>query len=488
MHEETLKEIVKELEELLPGRFLGRVFQLSSFSLAIDFGLRERGYLFISIEPASPRLYLVKRTPRELEKASVPLSSFPQALRTALGGGALRSLRKDENERVVRFSFVVENDFGDSHNHLLVAQLTGRSANLFLLDSASKIKQAWRNPYGEGQQVGEMYEPPRSQAPAASDKTRLKPGSETLLTREGATTLSAAADKYYRDLGIAHEFDSLAGNLVANVRKEITRRKKLQANLRKDLLAHGDPDEHKRVGDLLLANISSARRAGNQVSLTDYYAEGTPEIEIEVDENVSLPEAASACFSRYTKAKRAVSEIGARLVQLERELERLGEKIVKLEKAIASRNIAALAEFEEKKRVSSVGNKKQKAPLTLPGMRRYLSSDGYEVLVGRTARDNDQLTFRVAKPNDLWLHAGDYPGSHVIVRNSSRNDIPHRTIVEAAQLAAKFSQASKDSKVNIHYTRRKFLTKPKGAASGLVRLSTFKSITVEPGENLERIK
>jgi predicted ribosome quality control (RQC) complex YloA/Tae2 family protein len=110
------------------------------------------------------------------------------------------------------------------------------------------------------------------------------------------------------------------------------------------------------------------------------------------------------------------------------------------------------------------------------------------VLVGRTARDNDQLTFRVARPNDLWLHAGDYPGSHVIVRNSSRRDIPHRTIIEAAQLAAKFSQARKDAKVDIHYTRRKYLTKPKGSAPGLVHMSNFKTITVEPGENLERIK
>jgi predicted ribosome quality control (RQC) complex YloA/Tae2 family protein len=109
------------------------------------------------------------------------------------------------------------------------------------------------------------------------------------------------------------------------------------------------------------------------------------------------------------------------------------------------------------------------------------------VLVGRSARDNDQLTFRVARPNDLWLHAGDYPGSHVIVRNSSRSEIPHRTIIEAAQLAAKFSQASKDSRVTIHYTQRKFLTKPKGAAAGLVRMSSFRSITVEPGETMERL-
>jgi len=120
-------------------------------------------------------------------------------------------------------------------------------------------------------------------------------------------------------------------------------------------------------------------------------------------------------------------------------------------------------------------------------MRRYRSSDGYEVVVGRSARDNDQLTFKVARPNDLWLHAGDYPGSHVIVRNAKREEVPHRTIIEAAQLAAKFSQASKDSKVTVHYTPRKFISKPKGAAPGLVRMSSFRSITVEPGEVMERI-
>ena len=487
MHEETLKEIVNELVELLPGRFLGRIFQLSPFSLAIDFGLKEEGFLFISIEPAAPRLYLIKRTSRELEKASVPFLSFAQSLRSVLGGGTVQSLGKDANERVVRFSFLVENDLGDPLVHSLIAQLTGRSANLFLLDSENRIKQAWRNPHGEGQQVGEPYKPPLSQAKTASANA-LKNDSRTLLTLEGASSFSAAADKYYSELADGHEFDSLAGNLVASLRKEIARRKKLQVNLKKDLIAHGDPDEHKRAGDLLLANIASARRVGNKVSLTDYYAEGAPEIEIEVDENLTLPEAASASFSRYTKAKRAVEEIGARLVQLENELKKLGTKLVKLEKAIATRDVAALTEFEGKKASPAAVSKKQKASPTLPGMRRYQSSDGYEVLVGRTARDNDQLTFRVARPNDLWLHAGDYPGSHVIVRNSSRSDIPHRTIIEAAQLAAKFSQARKDSKVDIHYTRRKYLTKPKGSAPGLVHMSNFKTITVEPGENLERIK
>jgi predicted ribosome quality control (RQC) complex YloA/Tae2 family protein len=482
VNQETLNEIVDELNELLPGQYVGKIFQLSSLSLAIDFGLKENGYLFISIEPAQPRLYLIRRTGRELEKSSIPLSSFGQFMRVTLGGGSLLSLEKDESERVVRLSFAVPSDLGDTDVRVLIAQLTGRSANLFLLDATGQIRQAWRNPQGEGQQPGGLYRPPRS--PTRSQA--LKKSSS--FSHPDSATISEALDKHYRSLAVKHEFDSLAANLRARLRKEIAKRTKLQENLKNDLAAHGDPDEHKRLGDLLLANIGNAKRVGSRVSLTDYYAENTPTVEVEIDENASLQDAAGESFARYTKAKRAIEEIGARLVQLDRELAELAQKRGKLEAAIASRDPATLVEFDEPKARPSSDRKKQKASLTLPGMRRYHSSDGYEVLVGRTARDNDQLTFRVARPNDLWLHAADYPGSHVIVRNSSRNEIPQRTVIEAAQLAAKFSQASKDSKVMIHYTRRKFLMKPKGAAAGLVRLSTFKSITVEPGENIERIK
>jgi predicted ribosome quality control (RQC) complex YloA/Tae2 family protein len=107
--------------------------------------------------------------------------------------------------------------------------------------------------------------------------------------------------------------------------------------------------------------------------------------------------------------------------------------------------------------------------------------------VGRAARDNDNLTFRIARPNDLWLHAGDYPGSHVVVRNPTRKEIPHRTIIEAAQLAGRFSQASDDAKVVVHYVERKFLSKPKRAEPGIVRMSRFRSITVEPKESVSRV-
>ena len=478
MHQETLKEIVAELESLLPAKLLGRIFQLSPTSLAIEFHLRQQGLLFISVEPAAPRLYLMKGSVRELERKAISPAPFAQALQAALGDTAISSVSKDEVERIVRFHFATPSETTARPLTTMVAQLTGRSANLFLLDSEDTIVHALRRPMGQGQQVNEKYQPP-PQSPSRVSR-------EPIIERGDFRSISEAAQQYYREVEAEAEFKTAAATLKDQVRREISKQEKLRANLQKDLVAHGAAEDHKRLGDLLLANMSNAKRDGARVTLTDYYAEGQPEIELTIDENKSLQDAAAESFARYGKAKRAVGEIRERLVQVDHELHELKYKQAKLEEAIAGGDETILADFEKGKQ-QTAARAKAKETKNIPGTRRYRSSDGYEVILGRTARDNDNLTFRVARPNDLWLHAGDYPGSHVIVRNASRREIPQRTVIEAAQLAAKFSQAGKDSKVIIHYTRRKFLSKPKGAAPGLVRMSSFKTIAVEPAENLERI-
>ena len=124
---------------------------------------------------------------------------------------------------------------------------------------------------------------------------------------------------------------------------------------------------------------------------------------------------------------------------------------------------------------------KKKASTQFSGARRFVSSEGIEILVGKKAADNDQLTFRVARSLDFWLHAADYPGSHVVVRNPNRQpDIPQKTLIESAQLAAFYSNAKTQPKAAVNYTQKKFVTKPKGGSPGLARLSKFKTILVEP--------
>jgi predicted ribosome quality control (RQC) complex YloA/Tae2 family protein len=482
VNDQTIKAIVEEIAPLLTGRTMGKVFQLSRVRLAIDFRVHDGRYLFISVEPAQPGIYMIERRVRDLEKQSLAPSPFVLVLRKHLGSAMLSSLTKDEADRIVRFSFDARDEIGNRYARTLVAQLTGKAANLLLLDERDYIIDALRTPHGEGQQIGERYQPPPS--------TRIDNlPATTPLERGQFNTLSEAADNYYRQLESERAFAARAANARARLRKEIAQREKLRHHLIDDLTAHGDAAEHKRIGDLLLANIGSAERHGRVVKLTDYYADDAPLIELEVDENSTLQEEAARSFARYTKAKRAAQEIALRLTTIENELKTLSEKQRELEAIITARDEATLENFSGGAKTEARRNKSQKKSVTdVPGARRYRSSDGYEILVGRAARDNDHLTFRVARPYDLWLHAADYPGSHVIVRNPTRADIPHRTIIEAAQLAAAFSQAKRDSKVDVHYTQRKFLSKPKGAAPGLVRMSSFRTITVEPRESVERIQ
>lgn len=481
MHEQIIQAIVDEIAPRLTSRVMGKIFQLSRAALAIDFRTHDSGYLFLDVNPAEPRLYSIERRVRELEKQSIQLTPFGQVLRKQLGGATLTAIAKDEGERIVRFSFSAQDEIGNSRARVLIAQLTGRAANLLLLDERGYVLDAMRPPRGAGQEVGERYQAPPSQPHRAQ--------SQPPFTQEGFSSLSEAADEYYLRLAAERAFDAQAAAVSARLRKEITQREKLRRHLENDLAAHGEADEHKRIGDLLLANLTTAERRGSSVELTDYYAEDAPRFEIEIDEQATLQEEAARRFARYTKAKRAAREIAQRLKAIEQELTTLRDRQDELEEIIAAHDASALESFgqEGKRKPPPATKRRKESEAAVPGARRYRSSDNYEMLVGRAARDNDHLTFRVARPHDLWLHAADYPGSHVIVRNPSRKEIPQRTIIEAAQLAAHFSQAKSDAKVDVHYTERKFLTKPKGAAPGLVRMSSFRSLTVVPRVAVERI-
>ena len=498
MDDRTIRRVVEELGPLLAGRAWGKVFQLSRAALAVDFRTGDGRYLLLSAEPADPRLHMIRRTVRELEKASLPPSPFALVLRKALSGASLAGVTKDEGDRVVRLAFDARDEAGRAHSPTLVAQLTGRSSNIFLLDGAGRVRDSLRPARGAGQEVGERYAPPAGTArPGASPQQdgHADPDEPTPAPAR-SVSVSDLLDAELLRAESERAFEARARAHASRVEKEAGRRRKLLRNLEEDLARHGDADEHRRAGELLLANVATAEREGARVRLTDYYAEGAPTIELEVDENSTLQEEAARRFARYAKARRAAGEVAARIEAVRRELSALEGERAEIERIVAGRDHEALEKLgkgraggAKPKEASARAPKARKASAeAIPGVRRYRSSDGYEVLVGRAARDNELLTFRVARSADLWLHAADYPGSHVVVRNHLRGQaIPHRTVVEAAQLAAQFSQARKDARVAVNYTERKFVSKIKGGAPGLVRLASFRTIMVEPREALERI-
>lgn len=512
MNERLIEAVVAEIAPHIVGRAFGKFFQFGKLSFAVDFRLRGERFLFISVEPNAPRLYLIKRKQRELEKSSVVPAPFFQLLRKHLGGATLRKIEKDADDRIVRFHFdAADEATGKVRTLILVAQLTGRAANCFLLDETQRIVDSLRHAPDEensprGQQIGEVYAPPPKAASTARNISTNSVIDELLASANAndETPLSSALDAHERERAAAREFDARSAASASFLKQEINKRRKLQQNLKRDLATHGDAEAHKRAGDLLLANLSNAVREGERVRVVDYFAEGEPTIEIEVGENVTLQEEAARRFARYQKAKRAAHEINERLQQIAREIGTLERMRIVLAEIVRARDADALSNFEDATRslagrkARSMQSNMQASPAShaatrkkkteeFKGARRYRSTDGYEILVGRAAKDNDYLTFRVARSSDLWLHAADYPGSHVIIRNPSRKEIPQRTILEAAQLAALNSGAKRDSKVAVNYTERRFVSKPKSAAPGLVRLSSFRTVLVEPKESGERI-
>ena len=411
---------------------------------------------------------------RDLEKQTINQTSFVMFLRKRLANAILRSIEKLPNERILRFELSAQNDFGETENYALIVQLTGRSANLFLLDKNDFILDAARESRGAGQEIANRYAPPE-----ISGETFRKEQGEVFEQGEH-TNLSQALDVFYLEKEAEKIFQTKAGAARNKLKQELTKREKLSKKLRQDLSNHGDAESWKRFGDLILANLATATREANKVYATDYYDENIPIIEIEVDANDSLTTAAEKFFRKYTKARNAKTELTKRLADLETQIADFNLQKVELEAAIAERDEGFLAEFSGEKKETPKGKSKEKASDVFKGARQYFSTEGFEILVGKGSKDNDYLTFRIAKASDLWLHAADYPGSHVIIKNPKRGEIPPKTLLEAAQAAAFFSHAKEQPKVAVHYTPKKFVNKPKGAAAGLVSMSSFKTILVEP--------
>lgn len=468
----TLEKIRDELAAALIGRRFGKVFPLTRNGLAADFRLAESRYLFISVDPSEPRIYLIRRRLRDLEKASSNPSPFILLLKKHLSGAEVTSVDGVDGERVLLLNLAGESGTGKAANFKLIAQLTGRSANIFIADERGFVIDSLRKTEGAGQEPGTRYSPPERPDVVA------RAGGD-VISADGHPSLSDALDEASLQRLARRELNAAAGAARARVKQEIAKRERLIKHLDSDLTEHGDAERWKKYGDLLLANIATAKREGARVHVVDYFDEAQPTIAIETDENDTLTGAAEKFFKRYTKARNAREEIEKRRVVIDAELNRLREESEEIEDAIAAEDLDRIREFGGQKLAARQKPKGKESPVS-PVARKFTSSDGYEILVGKRSKDNDLLTFRIAKSLDTWMHAADYPGSHVVVRNPNRKEVPQRTLHEAAQLAAFYSQGRSQAKAAVHYTQKKFVNKPKGAAPGLVSLASFKTLLVEP--------
>jgi predicted ribosome quality control (RQC) complex YloA/Tae2 family protein len=307
-------------------------------------------------------------------------------------------------------------------------------------------------------------------------------------------TLSEAAGLYYsvraRQKALRDSYNSVRQLLSQEIRKI----ESALGAIEKDLARFEDPEKLKRYGELIHANLATARVAGSKARVIDYYHPDQPQIDIELGDKKSLLEAAADYFARYQKARRAATAIAARKKEVTRNLGPLKELLSSLAEGSTADQITRARQAAGDllgRRTGARPRRDTPGPERAGGGksagRRFKTTDGFEVAIGRNDRENDEITFRVAKSQDIWMHAADYPGSHVIIRNPGRGEVPHKAIVEAAELAAFYSQARQEGKAAVHYTQKKFVSKPPKAKPGLVRLSSFKTVLVEPRCDLERL-
>lgn len=289
----------------------------------------------------------------------------------------------------------------------------------------------------------------------------------------------AVAFSFYKTSSL-RRFHQTVHNIKPRLEKRVRSLQRQLSQLAKALSDSAQSEEFEKIGHILMANAHMELQAENgTVTLPDYYNSGKS-LQIAVDETITIAANAEAYYNRSARAvrtaqeaKRRYSETHNELTAVEMGLTSLGDvSDMKMFKEWAEQNATLLERL-------GYGEKSRNTE-TVPF--RSVSYDGFEIWIGKNAKSNDKLT-HAAHKEDLWLHARGVSGSHVVIRLNNRDTLPPKhVILKAAAAAAYYSGARNSPLVPVSVTRRKYVTRPKGAAAGTVRVTREQVEMVEPEE------
>lgn len=301
-------------------------------------------------------------------------------------------------------------------------------------------------------------------------------------TSQTFDTMSEALCAYYDAMTLKEAMASERRALTQALDKQRALLKRKEKGLATDLARAEKAADYRVQGELILANLHRITRGQTAVVLQNYYSPDLETISISLNPERSPSDNAQAYFKKYTKAKRGHSRILQLIAEVEAEKKVLQLETAKLEAANSLDALQQLrTEFVASGYLRARQQNRQKQPLSEGPFRKYTSANGFQMYVGRNSQSNDLLLRQIAKPRDMWLHAKQIHGSHVIVRNpENRQDIPMPTLLQAAQLAAYYSKAHHASHVPVDYTWARYVVKRKGNVAGYVHYTHEKTLYVEP--------
>jgi predicted ribosome quality control (RQC) complex YloA/Tae2 family protein len=437
--------VASELAPRLLGEVAGRVWQPDAHTLILELG-RER--LLLSTHPKLSRLHLAARAP-----STEHPPAFAMLLRKHLGGRRLQGFRVTPGDRVV------ELDFGELR---VVAELTPPHADVVLVSEGNVLATLHHRPPGT----------PYTAPPPPPEKARWR----GRLSIQHADEVAAAADT----LVLALREQTLRDALGTKLRRELERAVRRTAAIERDLARLADAEGDRKLADLLLAHAHSLpTRGATSVTVPDDFTDGSPLV-IEIDPALDVRQNAAKLYARHKRLAHGRVQSETRLLAAMEEVESLTERLHRLPHV-------TLDELERLAPPPPAPRRRKEVVERLP-FHVFTSQSGDEIWVGRTAKDNDALTFRHARGNDVWLHIRDSAGSHVVIPQRGKQATGEATFVDAATLAVRYSKLREELQADVTYTHVKHLRKAKGMAAGKVFVAESKTfrVRVEPGR-LERL-
>jgi predicted ribosome quality control (RQC) complex YloA/Tae2 family protein len=368
-------------------------------------------------------------------------------------------------------------------------ELFGPSTNLIVTDRSGIILALYR-PVPPGEKVnrplltGMLYALPEKKTPverAAAAAQGAGTGIEQ--ASAGDCPVNRSVETWYDRLLRDREASRIRGELSANLKKALGRAERRVEAVSGDLASAEKADDYRRAGELVLANLKALSRGMEAADLTGYDG-GT--VTVKLDPRLSPSDNAARYFRKYKKAKAGLALITQRLDDARAEAAVLHAFLAEVAAASDQDELTALKAMLMKKGLTgrrTSGKQRSREETPSPPFRKF-DYAGWDILVGKTAAGNDYLTLKLARPDDLWLHAEGMPGSHVLIRNPKAGDVPPDVLIKAAALAAYYSKGRGSTKVPVAYTQAKFVKKPKGAKPGTVTLSRRHTVMAAPGKDV----
>ena len=533
-----LHHMIEELRrELVNGR-IQKINQPFEQELVLQIRSNRQSHrLLLSAHPVFGRIQLTQTT---FENPAQP-STFIMVLRKYLQGALIESIEQIENDRIVEITVSNKNEIGDHIQATLIIEIMGKHSNILLVDKSShKILEVIKhvgfsqNSYRTLLPGSTYIAPPRTESRnpftiqdeklfeilqtqeltaknlqslfqglgrdtaneleniLVSDKLstfRNFFGQETkpFLTEtsfspvpfanqvgEPFTSLSDLLDTYYKDKAERDRVKQQASELIRRVENELQKNRHKLKKQEKELLATDNAEEFRQKGELLTTFLHQVPNDQDQVTLDNYYT--NQPITIALDKALTPSQNAQRYFKRYQKLKEAVKY----LTELIEETKATILYLESVETVLNQAGLEEIAEIREELIQTGFIRRRQREKIQKRKKpEQYLASDGKTIIyVGRNNLQNEELTFKMARKEELWFHAKDIPGSHVVISGNLNPSDEVKT--DAAELAAYFSKGRLSNLVQVDMIEVKKLNKPTGGKPGFVTYTGQKTLRVTP--------